>query len=542
MRRPRPAVLAVAPSLLAAGVVAAVGLLAPMAAAAAGAAGVAPAPSPTGALAERAAPADALLLTGKGFGHGVGLSQDGALALGREGKTLQQLLAAFYPGTSYGLTSGPVRVAVAAAGQHATVRLRLPAGGAARSGGSGILVPAGGTVELRHEGDGYRVALVGARPVAAGHADRTHAQSDTPYDVTSDEPVQVVSTGRAYGGTLRVVADGAALRVVDALDIEEYLRGLGEVRDPSWPLQSLQAQVVAARSYAAHQRTARNPVFDLYDDDRSQVYLGTAGSYPLLERAVTSTQGSVLTYRGQIISAVYSSSGGGVSATPEEGFGARSALTSQPYLRSAAYPTADPQPWEKRVDLTTAAQELSYPGRLQALSVRERGPSGRVLLVQLSGSAGTRDLPGVDVEKRLALRSTLFAVAGDAADASALAPLSLAPAAPDAPGAGPIAPAPLLAPPPDAGATVASGASGPGVALPGGAAVGGAAPAADLLARADPPLLPSLHRAAARASDPGALTDPRATVLTAAVGLAVMTGGGVALTALRRRRRVGRTA
>lgn len=253
-------------------------------------------------------PAPSITLSGRGHGHGVGLSQDGALALGRAGASLTQMLGTFYPGTSLvPVGHADVRVAVASAKQHDAVRVLLAAGGVVRSGSSGVQVPPGGSVDLRHEADGYQVALVGAPAKAA----RSHSRSGSPYSITSAAPVQVVATGRVYRGTLQLVAVGPDLRVVDTVDVESYLLGLGEVRDPSWPLASLQAQVVAARTYALHARTAGNPVFDVWDDDRSQVYLGVGGEYDALARAVRTTRGEVLAFGGALINAFYSSSGGG---------------------------------------------------------------------------------------------------------------------------------------------------------------------------------------------------------------------------------------
>lgn len=403
--------------------------------------------------------AESITLVGRGHGHGVGLSQDGALALGRQGRSAPQILGTFYRGTSYGSARGSVRVAVASAGQHDTVRVRLPGGGVVRSGSSGVEVPRGGSVDVAHEADGYRVALVGAPKKNA----RARSKGPEPYAILSAEPVQVVATGRSYRGTLSLIASGPDLRLVNTLDVETYLLGLGEVRDSSWPLPALQAQVVAARTYALRARGAGNPVFDVWDDDRSQVYLGVSGEYALLARAVQTTGGQVLTYGGALAATLYSSSAGGVSATPEEGFGPGGAEGGDaPYLRSAPYPTADPQPWQEVFALPALAARLSYPGTVTGLTVVGQGPSGRALTVRVEGSAGPRDLQGVEVERRLGLRSTLFEVVGSiaAAPSGALAPRvdipALAPpAAVEAPAiaAPPAAPsATTTAPLPSAGA------------------------------------------------------------------------------------------
>src|SRR5438874_1281191 len=57
--------------------------------------------------------------------------------------------------------------------------------------------------------------------------------------------------GRAYHGTLTVRSDGRHVSVVNSLSLDTYLRGVVPSESPShWPLAALEAQAVAARSYA----------------------------------------------------------------------------------------------------------------------------------------------------------------------------------------------------------------------------------------------------------------------------------------------------
>jgi stage II sporulation protein D len=49
---------------------------------------------------------DTLVFEGQGYGHGVGLCQWSALQMAREGKTYQQILSFFYPGTTLQLHEG----------------------------------------------------------------------------------------------------------------------------------------------------------------------------------------------------------------------------------------------------------------------------------------------------------------------------------------------------------------------------------------------------------------------------------------------------
>src|SRR4051812_10431817 len=58
--------------------------------------------------------------------------------------------------------------------------------------------------------------------------------------------------GRAYHGTLALHSQGGGVSVVNGLPLDTYLRGVVPSESPShWPLAALEAQAVAARSYAA---------------------------------------------------------------------------------------------------------------------------------------------------------------------------------------------------------------------------------------------------------------------------------------------------
>ena len=451
-----------------------------------------------------AAPAGAavpvVVIEGRGFGHGVGMAQDGALAMGRQGATLSRILAQFYPGTRTGKAGGEVRVAVAGP-SAAPLALAFPGGGEirdARSGGQSpgfpVTVPAGGQVRLRFEGGRYHLDGVGSvRPAAAGRA-VTPAGMPAPAPgpaaapdpaattttttrpplltlptllppgkpllppllptpppsaptapttapgpaggggggLSSTRPLWAVPSG---GGTVEVPsrkqryrgvieATGSPLRLVNHVDVEQYLRGMGEVRDASWPQASLRAQAVAARTYALR---AVGGGGELCDTQRCQVYLGATAEYAAMDSAVSATRGQVLVFGRGLASTVYSANGGGVSATPEEGFG--TASTGYPYLRAAPYPTGDPLAWTVRVSLRDVGRRLGYRGTVQGLRATAVGASGRVVQVTLEGSRGARAVSGLDFDRALGLRSTFFTLRTEVA---AAAP------APPPPAAGPV--------------------------------------------------------------------------------------------------------
>ena len=410
-----------------------------------------------------------VVIEGKGWGHGVGMAQDGAHAMGAAGASAGAILAHFYPGTTLGRRAGgPVRVDVYEG--PGAVLVALPGGGevrdapsGAQSGGFPLTVPAGGTVRVSFDGGVYRAALPSAptRPpppparsqppppappppppttvapgllggllggapppappppappaAAAPAAPMAPPTPPSPGQASSGRRLWVVPHGgstvslpdqsRNYRGTLEVGTAGGNVTLTNHLDLEQYLQGMGEVLDPSWPAASLQAQAIAARTYALGV-LARGA--NLCSTQQCQVYLGQTAEYGAMNRAVAATRGQVVTYRGELAETVYSASGGGVSATSEEGFGRGS--TVHPYLQAVPYPTRDPQAWAVRRDLRQLAGLFGYRGRATAMWVSQTGPSGRPMDVTIDGDAGPLVVAGRTLFDVLDLRSTLYTI------------------------------------------------------------------------------------------------------------------------------------
>lgn len=487
-----------------------------------------------------------VFVDGRGFGHGVGMAQDGALAMGKAGATTPAILGQFYPGAAIGKASGGVRVAVHTAAGNEVV-LGFPHGGEVRdapagpqSAGFPVAVRPGGQVRIRVAGGTYSVEVLGGS--AAGSSQPASATSSPPATsdssggalasssseesttttvapsptlvpppatssttappppttastaptpppgskppppgderTTSNRPlwafaasggvVAVPARGRQYRGGIEATAAGGPLRLVNQLDVEVYLKGMGEVRDPRWPPAALRAQAIAARTYALRATAAGA---ELCDDQRCQVYLGAQAEYAAMNKAVADSAGQVLTFGRKLASAVYSANGGGHSATTEEGFGTPG--DGYPYLRAATYQTTDPLPWSVTIALSDVASRLRYPGQVTDVRVGRAGPSGRAIEVILDGTAGPKAVTGLAFDAALGLRSTLFTLRvgtsdapppppGEASDAQVL-PDEVAVATAPAPAAA----VPDLPPGPrGAGRPAASGVSGgPLVAL-----------------------------------------------------------------------------
>ncbi|MDQ6848397.1 MAG: SpoIID/LytB domain-containing protein, partial [Actinomycetota bacterium] len=210
---------------------------------------------------------------------------------------------------------------------------------------------------------------------------------------------------RRYRGEMEVSASGPGgnLGFVNRVDVEDYLRGMGEVRDPSWPAASLQTQAISARTYALR---AVQTGGEICDDDRCQVYVGQTVEYPEMDKAVADTRGQVLEFNGGLATTVYSANAGGTTATPQEAWGGGAA--GEPYLRAAPYPTGDPMPWTVEIGFADLATRFGYPGTVTGARVSNTGPSGRALEVTLSGDAGDRPVDGLTFASKLSMRSNLF--------------------------------------------------------------------------------------------------------------------------------------
>jgi stage II sporulation protein D len=406
---------------------------------------------------------------GRGWGHGVGMAQDGAFWMAKGGASTNAILGHFYPGTALGKATGQVRVTLLTSGSGDVV-LAFPTGGLVRDGSSGptspgfpVSVGPGGSVRVwtangryyaqpTNPGDVHAASATPPvtiptpttapptatttttisaprqsrppllAPVVPSPTTTTTAPPAPPATRPAASPaaapsssrelwaipssngaVAVPARSRSYRGVVEALAAPDGLHVVNQLDVEQYLAGMGEVRDPSWPPAALRAQAVAARTYALRAMATSG---SLCDDDHCQVYLGRDAEYGALNKAVADTRGQVVTYARQLADTVYSSNGGGMSATPEEGFGGRS--DAFPYLRAAPYTTSNPDPWNVRVAFSDVAARFGYHGDVTSAAVTRAGPSGRAMQITLSGTAGDATVDGVDFAHDLGLKSTLF--------------------------------------------------------------------------------------------------------------------------------------
>jgi len=137
----------------------------------------------------------------------------------------------------------------------------------------------------------------------------------------------IAINGVEYRGDFRFVpvAQGR-FDVIDDLGVDDYLKGV-VTREmyPSWPIEAIRAQAIAARTYALYESHTGglSRYWDVYPDQRSQVYGGMPAETVRGCQAVDSTVGIVLTYGpgdGHIFKAYFSACCGGVAQSATDAF------------------------------------------------------------------------------------------------------------------------------------------------------------------------------------------------------------------------------
>ncbi|HUG08104.1 MAG TPA: SpoIID/LytB domain-containing protein [Acidimicrobiia bacterium] len=337
---------------------------------------------------------------GGGWGHGVGMSQFGALGQAEEGRSVEKILSHYYTDASIGSVldthwaNNPEGIRVGIASNTTSVNL------AAVGGSVTVCLPADdcATQQEINPGEDWRYE-VNAENSSECRLNWVANDPSTPWDTCSASISDIGTNnrisvdGRQLGrGTVLFEPSSAGFHVVVALPLEEYLYGLAEVPF-SWHPTALQVQAISGRSFAvatAKERAndsgkvnstwsticgchLRATVFD-------QVYLGYDNELKsqanLWRDAVNATAGKVVTYDSKTIKTFYSSSNGGASENNEDVWGG----SPLPYLRSvpdqwSADPNINPLArWSVKVEEADLADELGWDRALDARLLQ--GPPG----------------------------------------------------------------------------------------------------------------------------------------------------------------------
>jgi SpoIID/LytB domain protein len=341
---------------------------------------------------------------GKGWGHGVGLSQYGAYGYALdEGRDYQFIIGHFYTGTTLG-TAPATRM-----------RVRLKRARAPKISGATLARATGGRRVRLSETRTYRFQALNADriQIVDTSTGRTRGRVRAPVTVTGG--ANTTLRGAAENGTKNGIyrsrmvlsRDGRAVLVVNSVGLEQYLYGVVPREMPSsWPAEALKSQAVAARSYALRSRRPTEP-YDVFADVRSQVYGGVLAETAATNAAVQATKARVVMAGSEIAQTFFFSTSGGTTAGNEEAFGG----VAIPYLRPVDDPHDDHSPyheWTATFTKGEAERKLRsvLSGELRGLRVASTYPSGRTATVVVRGSEANQTVSANTVRSLLGLRSS----------------------------------------------------------------------------------------------------------------------------------------
>lgn len=303
-----------------------------------------------------------ITITGRGWGHGVGMSQYGAYGRAADGHTAEEILEFYYPGAELTVAEMPDVDVHLHSGRGTQIDpVDAPDGDTADDiqivDGDGNLIfdhrngrrltvtrVSGGFEIRRNNSGGTRNLCIDDEGTDRCRVDevRFRFQQGSPTEVDVIDQISIGTTDNHYQwGELAVYArdfapDSSVWVVLENLTMDQYIYGLAEV-PASWPDATLQAQAVAGRTYAFDRIVSRRASsswdfpWDLYSTVNDQVYHGydkESGSFGANWTAnVDASSDQVMLYDGDPITAFYSSSNGGWSEDSGYVF-----VTSLPYL------------------------------------------------------------------------------------------------------------------------------------------------------------------------------------------------------------------
>ncbi|MGH2970713.1 MAG: SpoIID/LytB domain-containing protein [Gaiellaceae bacterium] len=350
----------------------------------------------SGCVAAKAGTGALFLFSGHGWGHGIGMSQYGAWGYALHGYGYQQILAHYYPGTTIGTTQTTlIRVLLADGKKTLKVSSTVPF----------TLTDTNGVTEQIPAG----ALTLTPKLVVDGRA------MMAPLTFNAGAGGWMTLT-RPYRGQIQVDVVNDKLRAINVVGLEDYLYGVVPAEMPSaWSPPALQAQAVAARSYALATKKIAAP-FDEYADSRSQVYLGVSHETAATNAAVDATRGQVVMYAGKVAATYFFSSSGGETESIADGWG----VAPVPYLVSVPDPFDVLSPYHNwgpvPISAKTFANALKVKGSILDLQTTT-DPAGRVSRVSVItlpslsvGSTSAQSFGGGTVSGALGLRSTWFSV------------------------------------------------------------------------------------------------------------------------------------
>lgn len=384
-------------------------------------------------------------ITGKGYGHGVGMSQIGARGLALRGDTATAIMNYYFPGSDVvALPDDQIlRVNIGHQLTSASLKSNSPGMSLQLLAGDGIepqflsVLSDKDSVKLSVVGNqvGITTSQVGITTILTPVDQLTIRWSGTRYLSGIDSIISLTHTSKTksyrYGQLqVKVVKDaklGNRLEIVNQVRLhDEYLWGISEVPS-SWPAAALEAQAIASRSYAMSKvgKVQKSCDCELYSSITDQNFAGFAKETEpkwgavwkaaVTRTSITETSGLTVTRNLLPIRTYFGSSTGGVTETSANAWG-----TDVGYTFSVPDPwSLDPKlnpsyfTWKREISQALLAAAFGLPD-IASLKIIALNQTGTVKQIEGKSSAGKKvKLSGETFRSRCKLPSTWFALSGE---------------------------------------------------------------------------------------------------------------------------------
>ncbi len=190
-----------------------------------------------------------------------------------------------------------------------------------------------GAIAAAQPGEQWALEADGRAVVAIdGSARRLGSREQTVIARPLDASGTITFNGRRWRGELAISAVEGGLLVVNRVKMDDYLKGVVPLEigtNAAVEMAAIEAQSVAARSYAYMHLAGPSRPYDMVATVADQVYGGVNAENGAGSRAVDVTTGLVLLYGGRVVSAPYSATCGGSTAEPRDAWN----TGPEPYLQ-----------------------------------------------------------------------------------------------------------------------------------------------------------------------------------------------------------------
>jgi SpoIID/LytB domain protein len=361
--------------------------------------------------------------TGSGFGHGVGMSQIGAKARALAGESATAILNYYYKDVVVTpvVDSHTIRVNIgktlkdfSIVGANATTSIQVFNGDLPlNSPATPVLtfVPKQ-RASFQLEGKNVVVGTIKSKALTIRWSGPNAVVSVTQAGVTD----------RYKYGQIQVKIVKGLIEVTTSLSLhDEYLWGISEVPS-NWPAAVLEAQAIAARSYALSKIATIKPACDchVYSHIGDQNFVGFSKEAEpkigkLWKAAVVRTNVDTFTSlailsKGKPIQAYYSSSSGGATQTTLDAWGTATAYTQSVADLASIDPKNNPRfaKWNASALQAVVATAFLLPDII-TLEIISRNSAGAVTYIKGTSSNGsTKLLRGDTFRSRVKIPSPYF--------------------------------------------------------------------------------------------------------------------------------------